>query len=165
MLAWNAATSCLGTHQVPGSLRDHYVIRADITLASTTTIHIYWRWSLPTLHPKYSIPFSQRTDHQREKYINLAGRVFWSLRLYSARIYSIGTNSSLACLHMPHLSKEFDDIVVCLVSTENYGSLREVGVSRTFWLFFLTESEDEVEDCLRVQRFSDSFYCMMFFVF
>ena len=31
------------------------------------------------------------------------------LRTYSARIYFIGTNSSLACLHMPHPSNPVDD--------------------------------------------------------
>ena len=31
-------------------------------------------------------------------------------RTYSARIYFIGTNSSLACLHMPHPSNPVDDI-------------------------------------------------------
>ncbi|KAL4081117.1 hypothetical protein J3A83DRAFT_4084336, partial [Scleroderma citrinum] len=31
-------------------------------------------------------------------------------RTYSARIYSIETNSSLACLHVPHPSSPLDDI-------------------------------------------------------
>ena len=42
-------------------------------------------------------------------YINPSSRFPGFLRTYSARIYSIETNSSLACLHMPHPSNPVDD--------------------------------------------------------
>jgi hypothetical protein len=56
-------------------------------------------------------------------------------RTYSARIYSIGTNSSLACLHMPHLSKEFDDTAAASYNREHIVELARdfEDVRRAFW--------------------------------
>ena len=48
----------------------------------------------------------------KHRRINLRARPFGLLRTYSARIYFIVSNSSLACLHMPHPSNPVDDIRV-----------------------------------------------------
>jgi hypothetical protein len=43
------------------------------------------------------------------KVYKAALKLSWFFRTYSARIYFIETNSSLACLHMPHPSNPLDD--------------------------------------------------------
>ena len=64
------------------------------------------------VHSHRSLPsvwHLSRTDHQQNPYkpVLLLFRFF---RTYSARIYFIETNSSLACLHVPHPSIPVDDI-------------------------------------------------------
>ena len=76
------------------------------------------------------------------------------LRTYSARIYSIETNSSLACLHMPHPSNPVDDTSIHPYNRE-HGSLRRV--SRTFGSCLASSACSRADTCQRVECQSDGF--------
>ena len=67
------------------------------------------RWKFD-YHSRISVKGNKRTDHQQIIYIKEVLPLSGFLRTYSARIYFIGANSSLACLHMPHPSNPVDDI-------------------------------------------------------
>ena len=75
------------------------------------------------------------------------------LRTYSARIYFIGTNSSLACLHMPHPSNPVDDNSVHPYNREH--GLHSLQVSRTFGSYFCVGRKTVRNTCQRVGRQSD----------
>lgn len=74
------------------------------------------------------------------------------LRTYSARIYSIETNSSLACLHMPHPSNPVDDTSARSFNRELSPCLQGVEDVRLGGASCLRAS---VLPCLRVARLSD----------
>ena len=81
------------------------------------------------------------------------------LRTYSARIYFIVSNSSLACLHMPHPSSLVDDIRAPSYNRE-HGRL--TAVSRTFGSWCLRAACSRGPTCQRGERSSDRLFQHVF---
>ena len=95
----------------------------------------------------------------KEPQINCCAQHSGLLRTYSARIYFIVSNSSLACLHMPHPSNPVDDIRARPLYRELWLAPFGVRVSRTFGsLAFVFLVSDTGWTCQRVGRRSDGLH-------